>query len=66
MQILLDYYFPKMGKIAVEIVVSCKVYDRHAKKHDMCVTPIPSGVGELIHIDIFSTARKLQEKVFTS
>ena len=33
-QILLDYYFPKIGKIAAEVVVNCKVcgkakYDRH-------------------------------------
>jgi len=36
-QVLLDYYFPKMGKIATEVVVNCRVcekakYDRHPKK----------------------------------
>lgn len=62
-QVLLDYYFPKMGKIATEVVVNCRVcekakYDRHPKKQELGVTPIPSRVGEMLHIDIFSTAGK--------
>jgi len=62
-QILSEYYFPKMAKLATEIVANCKTcakakYDRHPKKHELGETPIPSHVGELLHIDIFSTDKK--------
>lgn len=45
------------------MVANCKVcdkakYDRHPKKQELGVTPIPTRVGEIIHIDIFSTAGK--------
>lgn len=34
-------------------------YDRHPKKQELGETPIPSYTGEMLHIDIFSTNRKL-------
>lgn len=62
-QILSDYFFPKMTKIANEIVANCKIcskakYDRHPVKQIMGETPIPSYTGEMLHIDIFSTDKK--------
>lgn len=52
-----------MSKIATEVATNCKIcaknkYDRHPQKQEMGTTPIPSGIGEMIHIDIFSTAGK--------
>lgn len=63
-QVMTDYYFPKMTKLAKEIVLNCKVcskakYDRHPKKQELGRTPIPSRAGEMLHVDIFSTDRKL-------
>jgi len=63
-QILRDYYFPNMSKLASEVVANCKVcnkakYDRHPKKQELGTTPIPSYVGEMLHIDIFSTDKKI-------
>nr|ABI48306.1 pol protein [Drosophila melanogaster] len=63
-QVLRDYYFPKMGSLAKEVVANCRVctqakYDRHPKKQELGETPIPSYTGEMVHIDIFSTDRKL-------
>lgn len=57
--VLLDYYFPRMGKIAQEIVSNCRIcqeakYVRHPVKQLIGKTPIPSRPGERIHIDIFS------------
>lgn len=62
-QILDDYYFPKMAKLAAEIVTNCKTcnkakYHRHPRKQEMGATPIPSYTGEMLHIDIFSTDKK--------
>ena len=59
-----DYYFPKMTKIANEVVLNCKIctkgkYDRHPRKQELGETPIPTRVGEIFHIDIFSTDKKL-------
>ena len=59
-QVLKDYYFPKMQKMATEIVSTCKIcarakYDRHPKRHKISETTIPSYVGEILHIDIYST-----------
>jgi len=59
-QILRDYFFPKMNSLATEIVVNYKVcsmgkYNRHPVKQAMGETPIPSYVGEILHVDIFST-----------
>lgn len=52
-----------MSKIASEVVANCKIcakskYVRHPRKQELGVTPIPTRVGELLHIDIFSTAGK--------
>jgi serine/threonine-protein phosphatase PP1 catalytic subunit len=62
-QVLSENYFPKMAKLAGEIVQNCKTcarakYDRHPKKQEIGETPIPSNTGEMLHIDIFSTDRK--------
>lgn len=61
--VLQTHYFPKMSRIAAEIVTNCKVcqeskYKRHPTKQTLVPTPIPSRPGERIHIDIFSTDRK--------
>lgn len=61
--ILKDYYFPKMMKMTTEVVRNCKIcqeskYVRHPTKQNLGVTPIPSSVGEQLHIDVFSTDRK--------
>lgn len=62
-QILSEYYFPKMARLANEIVAYCKIctrakYDRHPMKQEIGATPIPSYVGEMLHVDIFSTDKK--------
>lgn len=59
-QILRDYFFPTMNSLATEIVLNYKVcsmgkYNRHPVKQAMGETPIPSCVGEILHVDIFST-----------
>lgn len=56
-QILRDYYFPKMSKLAVETVINCRVctkarYDQHPKKQELGETPIPKRAGGRLHIDI--------------
>jgi len=53
-----------MGSLEKEVVANCRVctqakYDRHPKKQEIGETPIPSHTGEMVHIDIFSTDRKL-------
>lgn len=62
-QILRDYYFPKMTKMANETVQDCKIcskskYKRHPVKQQFGESPIPSYTGEMLHVDIFSTDRK--------
>lgn len=62
-QVLSEYYFPKMTKLASEIAANCKTcakakYDRHPKKQELGETPVPTHVGEILHIDIFSTDKK--------
>lgn len=62
--VLRDYYFPKMGRLAAEIVSNCRVcqenkYVRHPVLQSIGSTPIPDRPGEQIHVDIFSTDRKL-------
>jgi len=62
-QVLRNYYFPNMNNFAKEVVTNCRVctkakYDRHPKRQELGVTPIPSCTGEMLHIDIFSTDKK--------
>jgi len=62
-QIMRDYFFPNMSKLATEIVANCRVcsmakYDRHPKKQMLGETPIPTYAGELLHVDVFSTDQK--------
>lgn len=62
-QILSEYYFPKMVKIANEVVANCKTcskakYNRHPEKHVIGETIVPSYAGEILHIDIYSTDKK--------
>jgi len=52
-----------MAKLAREIVANCKTcagakYDRNPKKRELGETPVPSHIGEILHIDIYSTDRK--------
>jgi len=59
-QILRDYFFPKMLRLASEVTLNCKTcsmakYSRHPTKQTVGQTPIPSYAGEILHIDIFST-----------
>lgn len=61
--VLRDYYFPKMGKIAAEIVKCCNIcreakYVRHPTRATVSPTPIPTRAGERVHVDIFSTEGK--------
>ena len=61
--LLRDYYFPKMGKMASEVVSNCKIcleskYQRHPSHQNLGVTPTPKRPGERLHIDIFSTDGK--------
>lgn len=63
-QILENYYFPGMsGKIKriIKLCTTCKKnkYERHPNEPYLCETPIPNYPGHTIHIDIFSTDRKL-------
>jgi len=53
-----------MGSMTKEVIANCRVctqakYDRHPKKQELGETPLPSYTGEMTHIDIFSTDRKL-------
>lgn len=62
-QILRDYYFPKMTKMANDNVKDCKIcsrskYNRHPVKQPIGESLIPSYTGEMLHIDIFSTDKK--------
>jgi len=62
-QVLSEYYFPKMAKLAKEIAESCRIcsaakYDRHPKRQELGETPIPETPGEFLRIDIFSTDKK--------
>lgn len=62
-QILADYYFPKMSKLANETVQDCRIcskakYVRHSTRQELGETPIPSFTGEMLHVDIFSTDKK--------
>lgn len=61
--VLKDYYFPKMAKLATEMINNCRIcqeskYVRHPVRQELGITPIPTIVGEQIHVDIFSTDRK--------
>lgn len=63
-QILEKYYFPGMLtkiKRVVKICTICKKnkYERHPNEPKLNATPIPSYPGQVVHIDIFSTDKKL-------
>lgn len=63
-QILGKYYFPGMsGKIKriIKLCSTCKKnkYERHPNTPELKETPIPTYPGHTIHIDIFSTDKKL-------
>lgn len=60
-QILECYFFPRLKQRLKEIVKTCKIcseskYCRRPRKTEIGRTPIPGNVGEILHIDIFSTA----------
>lgn len=63
-QIAQKYYFPKMKQKIATLIKQCQVckevkYDRHPPNPEIAETPIPEYPGHTIHIDIFSTERKL-------
>jgi len=52
-QILMDYFFPKMLRLATETTLNCKTcsmakYKRNPSKEVVAETPIPSFVGEIL------------------
>ena len=52
-----------MFKIAKEIISSCEIcskakYGRHPQRQKIAETQIPAEVGQILHIDIFSTDKK--------
>ena len=62
-QIIKEYYFPRMDRIAKEIVSNCKTcsrakYQRHPRHHVIEETQIPTYAGEILHVDIYSTDKK--------
>lgn len=64
MQILEKAYFPSMFSKIKRILKLCSTckrnkYDRHPSQPRLNATPIPNYPGQVIHIDIFSTDRKL-------
>jgi len=64
LQILEHYYFPDLQAISKSIASKCRTcqkskYDRKPKDQKIGDTPIPTGFGEIIHLDIFSTEGKL-------
>lgn len=60
-QILRDYFFPKMLRLATEITSNCRTcsmakYKRHPSKQVVAETPMYTFFcGEILQIDIFST-----------
>ena len=64
MQIMGKYYFPCMPRKKRRIIKLCSIckrnkYERHPNTKELCETPIPTYPGNTIHIDIFSTDKKL-------
>ena len=62
-QIMLDYYFPDIRRKLKHIISSCKTcqeakYSRHPRKHLISETPIPTAIGEILHVDIYNTNKK--------
>lgn len=63
-QILEKFYFPKMArkiKFHTKRCINCKgnKYDRHPNNQKLVRTPIPNYPGHIIHVDIYSTEKKL-------
>lgn len=63
-QLITKFYFPQMHSKIKKITKLCKVcrenkYDRHPNKITLQETPIPSYPGQIIHIDIFITEKKI-------
>jgi len=52
-----------MTRIVTEVVTNCRVcskgkYSRYPEKQAIAKTPVPTYVGEILHVDIFSTDGK--------
>lgn len=63
-QIMEKYYFPSMARKIKRIIKLCSIckknkYERHPNTPELGETPIPAYPGHTIHIDIFSTDKKL-------
>lgn len=57
-QVLQDYYFPNMSKLANEDVINCKTCTKannngQTKKQGLGVTKIASYADEMLHMDIY-------------
>lgn len=55
-------FFSK-GRLTSEIAANCRIcatskHDRHPRKQEIGKTPIPSYAGEMLRIDVYSTAGK--------
>lgn len=62
-QIKDQYYFPKMVELLKPIVTNCRIcsenkYQRHPPKQEIGATPIPNLPGEILHFDLFYTAKQ--------
>lgn len=63
-QILEKAYFPSMFSKIKRILKLCSIckknkYERHPNQPKLNATPIPSYPGQVIHIDIFTTDKKI-------
>jgi len=63
-QLLEKFYFPHMKAKISKIVKQCKIcklnkYDRHPDKPIIQATPIPMFPGEIVHIDLYHTNKKV-------
>lgn len=63
-QILEKYYFPQMNRKIKFLLKQCTIckenkYERHPNNQIINSTPIPNFPGHIIHIDIYSTEKKL-------
>lgn len=63
-QLLERFYFPQMNSKITRIVKQCKIckvnkYDRHPNKPIIQSTPIPTFPGEIVHIDLYHTNKKV-------
>lgn len=64
LQIMEKYYFPGMANKIKRVIKLCSIckrnkYERHPNTPELKETPIPTHPGHTVHLDIFSTDKKL-------